>query len=35
MSGIAGKTPWECAAAMKPELIERKYEAVNSSVSIG
>jgi hypothetical protein len=35
MSGIAEKAPWQCAAAMKPELIERKYEAVNSSVSIG
>jgi hypothetical protein len=35
MSNAAGKMPWDCAKAIKPELLARKEETVASSVSIG
>lgn len=33
LGGNAGIAPWECAKAMKPELLQRPQETVNSSVS--
>lgn len=32
MTGGNGKAPWDRAEAMRPELMERRYEMVNSSV---
>jgi stress-induced-phosphoprotein 1 len=33
ISGAAGGMPWDCAKALKPELISRRAEMVTSSVS--
>jgi len=33
ISGGAGSMPWDCAKAIKPELINRRHEMISSSVS--